>query len=109
MHNWEIRREVKHRKKEGNRIVGLGKRRKRTIKNDIKKENKRSRKKAKNREKDSQRVQKDLQIHPPKEEIAEKGAERRFKEKDHYQGRNNRNNRISKECQRVNHQDQGWR
>ena len=49
------------------------------------------RKKAKNREKDSQRVQKDLQIHPPKEEIAEKGAERRFKEKDHYQGRNNRN------------------
>lgn len=96
MYKWEIRRKIKHRKKESNRVVGLGKIRKRKIKKDTKKENKRSRKKAKSRKKGSQRVQKDLRIHPPKEEIVEKAVQRGFKEKDHFQGRNNRNNMINK-------------
>jgi hypothetical protein len=33
--------------------------------------------------------------------------ERGFKEKDHYQGKNNRNNMINQECQREDHQGQG--
>lgn len=107
MYKWEIRKKREHRKKEGKRIVGLDKRTKRNTEKGLKKENKRSRKKTRNRKECSQRVQKYLRIHLLKEELAKMAGERRFKEKDRYQGKNN--NMISKECQREDHQGQDWR